>query len=160
MISDLLLTRSEQKVKSKIRNLKSEISLGCESTKNTYVDNRLLDDLPEKSNFVNHEQVQELHRVECVWRLYRYRCQAWDRDQQDPPVFYLCFNTYNGFACYHLPGACFLEKYQEVYMGGEEESMVLSIILLFKNKSRAMSRLSVINTSLFRLLPFFSRYIF
>jgi hypothetical protein len=131
---------------------------GCESTKNTYVDNRLLDDLPEKSNFVNHEQVQELYRVECVWRLYCYRRQAWDRDQQDPAVFYLRFNTYHGLAGYHLPRACFLEKYQEIYMGGQEESMVLSIILLFKNKSRAMSRLSVINGSPFRLLPFFCRY--
>jgi len=125
-----------------------------------YVDNSVLDDLPEKSNFVNHEPIQEFHRMERVWGLHRNWGQAWDRNQQDPPVFYLCFHTYDGFACYYLPGACFLEKYQEIYMGSEEKSMVLFIILSFKNKSRAMSRLSVINTSLFRLLPFFCRYIF
>ena len=125
-----------------------------------YVDNSVLDNLLEKSNFVNNEPIQELHRVECLWRLHRNRGQAWDRNQQNPPVFYLRFNTYDGFACYHLPGACLLEKYQEIYMGGQEESMVLFIILLFKNKSRAISRLSVINTTLFRLLPFFCPYIF
>ena len=104
--------------------------MGCESTKNSHVDNRLLDDLFEKSNFVNHEQIQELHRMERLWRLYCYRPQVGHCNQQDPPVFYLCFNTYDGFASYYLPGACFLEKHQEVYMGGKKESLVLSI----KNK--------------------------
>src|SRR6187399_454787 len=68
--------------------------------------------------------------MERLWRLYRHRPQIGHCNQQDPPVFYLCFNTYDGFACYHLPGACFLEKHQEVYMGGKKESLVLSI----KNK--------------------------
>ena len=36
--------------RSEIRNLKSEICMGCESTKNRYVDNRELDDLFEKFN--------------------------------------------------------------------------------------------------------------
>ena len=93
-----------------------------------YVDNSVLDDLLEKSNFVNHEPFQEFHRMERLWRLYCHRLKAGHCNQQDPPVFYLCFNTYNGFACYHLPGACFLEEYQEVYMGREEKPMVLSLI--------------------------------
>ena len=38
-----------------------------------YVDNSVLDDLDEKSNFVNHESFQELHRMERLWRLYRHR---------------------------------------------------------------------------------------
>ena len=78
----------------------------------------MLDDLFEKSNFVNNEPFQELHRMECLWRLHRFRRQAGDRNQQDPAVFYLCFNTHDGLAYYHLPGACFLEKHQEVYLGG------------------------------------------
>ena len=52
-----------------------------------YVDNSVLDDLPEKSNFVNHEPIQEFHRMERVWGLHRNWGQAWDRNQQDPPVF-------------------------------------------------------------------------
>ena len=101
--------------------------MGCESTKNTYVDNTLLDDLLEKSNFVNHEPIQEFHRMERLWRLYCPGPQVWHCNQQDPPVFYLCFNTHDGFACYYLPGACFLEKHQKVYMGGKKESLVLPI---------------------------------
>jgi len=104
--------------------------MGCESTKNTYVDNRLLDDLFEKSNFANHEPIQEFHRMERIWRLYCHGPQAGHCNQQDPPVFYLCFNTYDGFACYHLPRACFLEEHQEIYMGDKKKSLVLSI----KNK--------------------------
>ena len=65
--------------------------------------------------------------MECFWRLYCHRPQAGHRNQQDPPVFYLCFNTYDGFAYYHLPGACFLEKHQEVYMGDKKKSLVLPL---------------------------------
>src|SRR4030095_634599 len=93
-----------------------------------YVDNSVLDDLLEKSNFVNHEPFQEFHRVERLWRMYCYRRQAGDRNQQNTTVFYLRFNTYDGFSDYYLPGTCLLEKHQEIYMGGEEESMVLSLI--------------------------------
>ena len=83
-----------------------------------YVDNSVLDDLFEKSNFVNHEPFQELHRMERIWRLHRYRRPAGDCNQQDPPVFYLCFRAHDGFPYYYLPGPCFLEKHQEIYMGG------------------------------------------
>ena len=76
-----------------------------------YVDNSVLDDLLEKSNFVNHEPIQEFYRVERLWRLHCHRRQAGNRNQQDPPVFYLCINTYDGFACYYLPGSGVLEKY-------------------------------------------------
>ena len=51
---------------------------------------------------------------------------GWALQPADPAVFYLCFNTYDGFSYYYLPGACFLEKYEEVYMGGEKKSLVLS----------------------------------
>ena len=90
-----------------------------------YVDNSVLDDLFEKSNFVNHEQIQELHRMERLWGLYCHRRQAWHCNQQDPAVFYLCFNTYDGFACYYLPGAGFLAEYEEIYLGSETKSVVL-----------------------------------
>ena len=106
------------------------ICRGCKSTKNTYVDNTLLDDLFEKFNLATYEPIQEFHRVERLWRLYCHRPPVGHRNQQDPPVFYLCFNTYDGFACYHLHGTCFLEKYQEVYMGSKKKSLVLPI----KNK--------------------------
>jgi hypothetical protein len=62
--------------KSNIRNLKSEMCMGCESTKNSYVDNRELDDLFEKFNLANYEPIQEFHRMERIWRLYRHRRQA------------------------------------------------------------------------------------
>src|SRR6187399_1801198 len=65
--------------------------------------------------------------MERLWRLYRHRPQIGHCNQQDPPVFYLCFYTYDGFACYHLPGARFLEKHQEVYLGDKKKSLVLSI---------------------------------
>ena len=68
--------------------------------------------------------------MECLWRLYCHRPQVGHCHQQDPPVVYLCFNTYDGFASYYLPRACFLEKHQEVYMGSKKKSLVLSI----KNK--------------------------
>ena len=83
-----------------------------------YVDNSVLDDLFEKSNFVNHEPFQELYRMERLWRLHRYRRQAGNCNQQDPAVFYLCFNTYVGFANYYLPGTGFLAEYEEIYLGG------------------------------------------
>ena len=80
-----------------------------------YVDNSVLDDLFEKSNFVNHEQLQELYRMERLWRLYGYRRQAGDCNQQDPPVFYICFNSNVGFANYYLPRAGLLAEYEEIY---------------------------------------------
>jgi len=65
--------------------------------------------------------------MERLWRLYCHRPEAGHCNQQDPPVFYLCFNTYDGFACYHLHGTCFLEKHQEIYLGDKKKSLVLSI---------------------------------
>ena len=65
--------------------------------------------------------------MECVWRLHSH----WKPDghcyQQDPSVFYVHFVADDGLPYYYLHGACFLEKYQEVYLGGEEESVVLSV---------------------------------
>ena len=65
--------------------------------------------------------------MERLWRLYCHRFEARHCNQQDPTVFYLCFNTYNGFTCYHLHGSCFLEKHQEIYLGDKKKSLVLSI---------------------------------
>ena len=92
-----------------------------------YVDNSVLDDLFEKSNFVNHEPFQEFHRMERLWRMYCYRRQARDCNQQNSPVFYICFDSNIGFADYYLPGAGFLAEYEKIYLGSEEESLVLFV---------------------------------
>ena len=65
--------------------------------------------------------------MERLWRLYCHRFEARHCNQQDPTVFYLCFNTYNGFACYYLHGIGFLEEYEKIYLGSEAESVVLPI---------------------------------
>ena len=66
--------------------------------------------------------------MECLWRLFSHRQPDGDCYQQNPPVFYVHFVTDNGLADYHLHGAGFLEKYAEVYLGGEEKSVVLFVI--------------------------------
>jgi len=65
--------------------------------------------------------------VECFWRLHRHWFKAGDRYQQDPAIFYIHFYPYHGIADHHLHGAGFLEKYTEVYLGGEAESLVLFV---------------------------------
>lgn len=87
----------------------------------------MLDDLFEKSNFVNHEPFQEFHRMERLWRMYCYRRQAGDCNQQNSPVFYICFNSNIGVAHYYLPGAGFLAEYEKIYLGSEKESLVLFV---------------------------------
>lgn len=66
--------------------------------------------------------------MERIWRLYRYWRQAGNFNQQNPPVFHLYIDSYYGLACHYLHGAGVLEKYEEVYLGCEEKSMVLSLI--------------------------------
>lgn len=66
--------------------------------------------------------------MECLWRMYCYRRPAGYCNQQDPPVFYLRINPCHGFTDYYIPGAGFLEKYPEIYLGSKEESVVLFII--------------------------------
>jgi hypothetical protein len=65
--------------------------------------------------------------MECLWCL----CSHWQPDghcyQQDPAVFYVHFPPDDGLTDYYLYGAGFLEKYAEIYLGGEEESVVLSL---------------------------------
>ena len=73
--------------------------------------------------------------MECLWRLHCNRSEAGDLNQQDPPVFYLHLYSYDGLAGYHLYGAGFLEKYEKIYLGGEEKPLVLFMILLIKNKA-------------------------
>jgi hypothetical protein len=77
-----------------------------------------------------HESIQEFRRMERIWRLYGYRRQVRNFNQQNPPVFHLCIYSYYGLACYYLYGAGILEEYQEVYLGGEEKSLVLFIIYI------------------------------
>jgi hypothetical protein len=66
--------------------------------------------------------------MECLWRLFGHWQPHGYCHQQNPPVFYLHFPAYDGFTGYHLPGAGFLEKYEEIYLGGEEEPLVLPLI--------------------------------
>lgn len=65
--------------------------------------------------------------MECFWRLFSH----WQPDgrcyQQDPAIFYVRLYFNDGLSNYHLYGACFLEKYAKVYLGGEEKSLVLSL---------------------------------
>ena len=69
--------------------------------------------------------------MECFWRLYRHWQPYGYCHQQDPAVFYVHFPAYAGLAHYYLYGTGFLEKYAEVYLGGEAESLVLFV----KNKA-------------------------
>ena len=66
--------------------------------------------------------------MECFWRLFSYWQPDGDCDQQNPAVFYVYFHPYDGLPDYYLYGAGFLEKYAEVYVGGEEKSVVLPVV--------------------------------
>lgn len=66
--------------------------------------------------------------MECLWRLHSHWEPAGDCHQQDPAVFYVCFHPDDGLSYYYLHDPGFLEKYTEVYLGSEEESLVLSIV--------------------------------
>ena len=66
--------------------------------------------------------------MECLRSLFCYRQPDGHCNQSYPPVFYVRFYPHGGFPDHHLHGAGFLEKYEEVYLGGETKSMVLSIM--------------------------------
>ena len=74
------------------------------------------------------EQVQKLCRVECFWRLFGHWQSYGYCHQPDPAIFYVCFHPDNGLSYYHLYGIGFLEKYPEIYLGGEKESLVLFVV--------------------------------
>ncbi len=57
--------------------------------------------------------------MECLWRLFGHRQPDGDRYQQDPAVFYVCFDPYDGLPYYHLYDPRILEKYAEIYLGGK-----------------------------------------
>lgn len=65
--------------------------------------------------------------MECFWCLFRH----WKPDghcyQQHPEIFYVHLSTDDGIPDYYLYGAGILEKYEKIYLGGEEKSMVLFI---------------------------------
>ena len=65
--------------------------------------------------------------MECFWCLYSHWQPDGNRYQQDPPVFYVHIPADIGFSYYYLFGAGFLEKHEEIYLGGEAEPLVLSI---------------------------------
>jgi hypothetical protein len=69
--------------------------------------------------------------MECVWRLYSHWRKAGNRYQQNPSIFYLHFSADDGFSHNYLYGTGFLEKYEEVYLGGEAESVVLFVKNIF-----------------------------
>jgi hypothetical protein len=68
--------------------------------------------------------------MECFWRLLG----DWKPDghcyQQDPAVFYVYFYPHDGITDHIIHGACFLEKYEEVYDGRPKKSLVLPLSLL------------------------------
>ena len=66
--------------------------------------------------------------MERLWRLYSHRFPFRDRHQQDPSVFYVHFAAYAGFSYHYLYGIGLLEKYEEIYLGGEEKSVVLFVV--------------------------------
>ena len=66
--------------------------------------------------------------MECLWCLFGHWQPVGHLCQQNPPILYVHFPAYDGLPDYHLHGAGVLEKYAEVYLGSEEESVVLPII--------------------------------
>lgn len=56
--------------------------------------------------------------MECLWCMHCDRAAVGHFHQQDPPVFYVHFNPHHGFSYHYLYDTRFLEKYQEVYLGG------------------------------------------
>jgi len=66
--------------------------------------------------------------MECVWRLYGHRQPARYCHQQDPAVFYVCVDPYDGLTYYHLHGAGLFPECAEICDGGEAESVVLFIV--------------------------------
>jgi hypothetical protein len=71
--------------------------------------------------------------MERIWRLYGYRRQVRNFNQQDPPVFHLYIYSHHGLACDYLHGAGVLEEYEKIYLGGKKKPMVLSV----KDKRKA-----------------------
>lgn len=55
--------------------------------------------------------------MECLWCLFSHWQPHGNRYQQDPPVFYICFNPDHGLPDYTLYDPCLLEKYAQVYLG-------------------------------------------
>lgn len=67
--------------------------------------------------------------MECLWCLFGHRPPDGHIHWKDTAIFYVHLYPYDGITHNYLYGAGFLEKYAEVYMGGEKESLVLSVIL-------------------------------
>jgi hypothetical protein len=65
--------------------------------------------------------------VECFWRLHSHWQPNGYCNQQDPAIFYVRIYTDDGFPDHYLYDTGFLEKYQEIYLGSEEESVVLFV---------------------------------
>lgn len=77
---------------------------------------------------LQHEQIQKLCGMECLWCLFGHRRQDGNCDHPDQAVFYLCLSSHDGFSYYYLYGTGIPEEYPEVCNGGEEKSLVLFIM--------------------------------
>jgi hypothetical protein len=66
--------------------------------------------------------------MECFWRLYSHWQPDGYRYKQDPAIFHVHHYPHDGLPHYRLHGVGFLEKYEEVYLGGEAKSLVLFVI--------------------------------
>jgi hypothetical protein len=65
--------------------------------------------------------------MECFWRLYSHWEPYGYRYQQDPAIFHVHFYPDDGLPYHPLHDIGFLEKYAQVYLGREEESLVLLV---------------------------------
>jgi len=67
--------------------------------------------------------------MERLWRLFSHRKPDGYCHQQNPSILYVHFPTYDGLSYYYLHCTCLLEKYAEVYLGGEAKSLVLFVVV-------------------------------
>lgn len=65
--------------------------------------------------------------MECLWSVFSHWQPHGYCHEQDTPVFYVCLDPYDGIPDHYLYDPGFLEKYEEIYLGSETESLVLLI---------------------------------
>jgi len=65
--------------------------------------------------------------MERLWGLHSHWQPHGHCYQPHPAVFYVRLATHHGLPHHYLHGAGLLEKYEKVYMGGQEESLVLFV---------------------------------
>lgn len=65
--------------------------------------------------------------MECLWRLFCHRQPDGHLCQQDPAVFYVYVHPYDGLPDRSVYDPGFLEKYAEIYVGRQAQSLVLPV---------------------------------